>query len=80
MKSLKECLTNETTINETEFCKPNDICYVVVNKEGKQCCTYLPFTGFGEGEKLKATAEKMAKWMGEGHKVVEMQFKDIKRD
>ena len=75
MKNLKDCL-----INEAEFCKPNDICYVVVDKDGNQRCTYLPFTGFGEGEELKATAEKMAKWIGDGCKVVEMEFKDIKRD
>ena len=56
MKNLKDCL-----INEAEFCKPNDICYKVLNKDGEQICVYLPYTGFGEGEELKNKAEAMAK-------------------
>ena len=72
MKTLKERL-----ITETEFCKPDDICYVIIDKEGKICCSYLPWTGFGEGDKLKETALKMAKHLGEGHEVKEIKFKDL---
>lgn len=75
MKNLKDYM-----INEAEFCRPNDICYIVVDKEDNQCCVYLPYTGFGEGEELKNTAEKMSKWLGDGHKVIEIKFKDIKRN
>jgi hypothetical protein len=74
MKSL----LNFITINEAEFCKPDDICYIVVDKDNNKCCTYLPYTGFGDGEQLKSIAEKMAKSLGNDHKVIEVKFKDIK--
>ena len=72
MKNIKDFLT----INEAEFCKPNDICYKVLNKEGKQICVYLPYTGFGEGEELKQHAESMAK--AHNGKYIEIKFKEIK--
>jgi len=72
MKNLKECL-----INEAEFCKPNDICYKVLNKEGDKICVYLPYTGYGEGIELKQYAEAMAKT--HNGKVIEVQFKDINK-
>jgi hypothetical protein len=76
MKSIKDlCL-----INEAEFCKPDDICYIVVDKKtNERKCNYLPYTGFGEGDELKKAALEMAKWLGDGFKVVEMKFKDLKK-
>lgn len=71
MKDIKEFLT----INEAEFCKPNDLCYKVLNKEGEQICIYLPYTGFGEGEELKNKAEAMAK--AHNGKAIEIKFKEI---
>lgn len=64
-------------INEAEFCKPDDICYIVVDKKtNERRCCYLPYTGFGEGDELKKAALEMAKSLGDGFKVVEMKFKD----
>lgn len=74
MKKLKEYI-----INEAEFCKPNDICYIVVDKDGNRKANYIPYTGFGEGEELKALAEKMAEWLGHEHKVIEVKFKDLNK-
>lgn len=72
MKSIQEYI-----ISETQFCKPNDVCYIVIDKDGQQKATYLPFTGFGEDEKLKEAAIKMAKYLGDDHTVKEVLFKDI---
>ena len=71
MKDIKEYLN----INEAEFCKPNDICYKVLNKEGKQVCIYLPYTGFGEGDELENKALEMAK--SHNGKVIKLYFKDF---
>ena len=71
MKDIKEFLT----INEAEFCKPNDLCYKVLNKDGEQICVYLPYTGFGEGDELKKQAEAMAK--AHNGKAIEIKFKEI---
>lgn len=65
-------------INEAEFCKPNDICYIVVDiKTGDKKCNYLPYTGFGEGEELKKVALKMAEHIGNCD-VKEVKYKDLK--
>ena len=65
-------------INEAEFCKPNDICYVVVDiKTGDKKCNYLPYTGFGEGEELKKVALKMAEHIGNCD-VKAVKYKDLK--
>lgn len=66
-------------INEAEFCKPDDICYVVVDiKTGDKKCNYLPYTGFGEGEALKNVALKMADVIGNCD-VKEVKYKDLKK-
>jgi hypothetical protein len=66
-------------INEAEFCKPNDICYVVVDvKTGDRKCNYLPYTGFGEGEVLKKLALKMAEVIG-NCEVKEVKYKDLQK-
>lgn len=66
-------------INEAELCKPNDICYVVVDvKTGDRKCNYLPYTGFGEGEALKNVALKMADFIGNCD-VKEVKYKDLKK-
>ena len=66
-------------INEAEFCKPNDICYVVVDvKTAERKCTYLPYTGFGEGEVLKKLALKMAEAIGNCD-VKEVKYKDLQK-
>jgi hypothetical protein len=66
-------------INEAEFCKADDICYVVVDvKTGDRKCTYLPYTGFGEGEELKKVALKMADFIGNCD-VKEVKYKDLQK-
>ena len=80
MKHITDFINESQVINEAEFCKPDDICYIVVNKDGQNSCSYLPYTGFGEGDELKKHAEAMEKYMGDGHTVKEVKFKDIKQD
>lgn len=66
-------------INEAEFCKADDICYVVVDvKTGDRKCNYLPYTGFGEGEALKKVALKMAEAIGNCD-VKEVKYKDLQK-